>query len=364
MKQTPTDNGKPSGTRAKAAKKSLSVRHIKPEPEILSSDGTDKASVEGLSPVAERLLQTATDMQQSPDLYERAFLARQLIQCTFPHKDPGNQPIWSRTNGNLTLSIRPFYDEEAGEHKYPYGTRPRLFLYWLITEVTVKGSRRIYLGKTYAEFMRKLGLNSSNGGPRSDANQLRDQIIRLLRATISFKQSLNRDGKTGDAWLDMQIGPEAVLWWNFDQEEQTSLFESYIELSEKFFNAITDRPVPLDLRALKALRKSPLYLDLYSLICHKTFIAAKQDATETIPWEGLENQMGSEYKNPRSFRHKVKAAIKQIQLVYPKMKVDFSEDGMHIHPAPLAIPETDQRKTLQEESSSVRTGRRRRILGK
>lgn len=295
--------------------------------------------IEGLSPVAMRLLQAATDMKQSPDSYERAFLARQLIQCTFPHKDPGNIPIWSRTNGNLTLSIRPLYDEDKGAHRYPYGTIPRLFLYWMVTEAARTKKRRLYLGQTYPEFMRKLGLNPSNGGVRSDSTRLKDQIERMLRATISFKQTFRRDGKVGDAWLDMQIGPEAVLWWNFDKDAQNSLFESYIELSEKFFSAITSSPIPLDLRALRALRKSPLSLDLYSLIVHKTYSARKDHDTKTIPWEGLHRQMGAEYKELRNFKQKVIATVRKIRLVYPQMKVDLSETGMHIHPAPLAIPE-------------------------
>jgi hypothetical protein len=206
------------------------------------SAAAEGSQIEGLSPVAMRLLQAATDMKQSPDSYERAFLARQLIQCTFPHSDPGNIPIWSRTNGNLTLSIRPLYDEEKGAHKYPYGTIPRLFLYWMVTEAARTKRRRLYLGQTYPDFMRKLGLNPANGGVRSDSRRLKDQIERMLRATISFKQTFKKDGKTGDAWLDMQIGPEAVLWWNFDKDSQNSLFESYIELSEKFYSAITSSP--------------------------------------------------------------------------------------------------------------------------
>ncbi len=306
---------------------------------LMLHDRTEADTTEGLSPVAMRLLQAATDMKQSPDSYERAFLARQLIQCTFPHSDPGNIPIWSRTNGNLTLSIRPLYDEEEGAHKYPYGTIPRLFLYWMVTEAARTKKRKLYLGQTYPDFMRKLGLNPANGGVRSDSRRLKDQIERMLRATISFKQTFKKDGKTGDAWLDMQIGPEAVLWWNFDKDSQNSLFESYIELSEKFYSAITSSPIPLDLRALRALRKSPLSLDLYSLICHKTYSARKDNDTKTIPWEGLHRQMGAEYKELRNFKQKVVATVRKIRLVYPQMKVDLSEAGMHIHPAPLAIPE-------------------------
>ena len=303
-------------------------------------------TVQSLSPVALRLLDAASDMRESPDSYERAFLARQLIQCTFPHKDPGNLPIWSRTNGNLTLSIRPLYDEDKGAHKYPYGTIPRLFLYWMVTEAARTKKRRLYLGQTYPEFMRKLGLNPSNGGVRSDSRRLRDQIERMLRATISFKQTFRQDGRKGDAWLDMQIGPEAVLWWNFDKDSQDSLFESYIELSDKFFNAITSSPIPLDMRALRALRKSPLSLDLYSLICHKTYSASKDADTKTIPWDGLHRQMGAEYRELRNFKQKVMASIRKIRLVYPQMKVDLSETGMHIHPAPLAIPERPGRESL------------------
>jgi hypothetical protein len=336
-----------------SVKKTISGDPFQPGLLDLQADDTDAAEaidlvpprdteVQGLSPVALRLLQAASEMKESPDSYERAFLARQLIQCTFPHKDPGNLPIWSRTNGNLTLSIRPLYDEEKKEHKYPYGTIPRLFLYWMVTEATRTKSRRLYLGQTYPEFMRKLGLNPSNGGVRSDSRRLRDQIERMLRATISFKQTLRQDGRKASAWLDMQIGPEAVLWWNFDRESRDShesLFESYIELSEKFFNAITTSPIPLDLRALRALRKSPLSLDLYSLIVHKTYSAARNADTQTIPWDGLHRQMGAEYRELRNFKQKVMASIKKIRLVYPAMKVDFSEAGMHVHPAPLAIPE-------------------------
>lgn len=326
------------------------VRMVDESP-LISTQGADAAP--GLSPVALRLLQAASDMRESPDSYERAFLARQLIQCTFPHKDPGNVPIWSRTNGNLTLSIRPLYDEDKSAHKYPYGTIPRLFLYWMVTEAARTKQRRLYLGQTYPDFMRKLGLNPSNGGVRSDSRRLRDQIERMLRATISFKQTLRQDGRKGDAWLDMQIGPEAVLWWNFDGDAQNSLFESYIELSEKFFGAITSSPIPLDMRALRALRKSPLSLDLYSLICHKTYSANKDCDTKSIPWEGLHRQMGAEYKELRNFKQKVAASVRKIRLVYPQMKVDFSEAGIHVHPAPLAIPERPTKELLAPPSAEI-----------
>ena len=37
-----------------------------------------------------------------PDPQELAFLARELVQCTLPHSNPGQVPFWARTNGNMT----------------------------------------------------------------------------------------------------------------------------------------------------------------------------------------------------------------------------------------------------------------------
>jgi hypothetical protein len=46
----------------------------------------------------------------TPTDRDRAFMARQLVQVTLPHRDPGKVEAWQRTNGNLTLVIRPGWD--------------------------------------------------------------------------------------------------------------------------------------------------------------------------------------------------------------------------------------------------------------
>ena len=53
-----------------------------------------------------RLIETAVEVRQDPpDKDELAFMARELVQCTLPHSDPGQVPFWARKNGNFTLSI-------------------------------------------------------------------------------------------------------------------------------------------------------------------------------------------------------------------------------------------------------------------
>ena len=47
-------------------------------------------------------------LDPEPTDADRAFLARQLVQVTLPHANPGNVPIWRRRNGRLTLTLRPY----------------------------------------------------------------------------------------------------------------------------------------------------------------------------------------------------------------------------------------------------------------
>jgi hypothetical protein len=53
-----------------------------------------------------KLLDAAQAIRLDPDKVEAAFIARQLVQATLPHKNPGNIPLWKRMNGNLTLAIQ------------------------------------------------------------------------------------------------------------------------------------------------------------------------------------------------------------------------------------------------------------------
>jgi hypothetical protein len=274
-------------------------------------------------------------MRENPDAYERAYMARQLVQCTLPHSDPGNVPVWSRTNGDLTLAVRPYVDPKTRKALYPYGTIPRLLLFWMVTEATQTKSNRIELGNSLDEFIRAIGLNPrTGGGKRSDAKRLHSQMTRLFRAVISFEDRW----PGGISYVDMQIAPRGMLWWSPKKSGETTLMENWVELGEDFYKAITAAPVPVDLRALRALKRSPLALDLYALLAYRTWTVNRKRAAASIPWEGLHAQMGGEYTRLRDFKTKVIEALRRIRLVYPDVRVETTPEGLTIHPAKTPIP--------------------------
>jgi len=55
----------------------------------------------------------------------------------------------------------------------------------------------------------------------------------------------------------MPIARRTVYWWSSKQPAQSALWASYVELDQEFFEAITANPVPVDLRALRAIKRSP-----------------------------------------------------------------------------------------------------------
>ena len=283
---------------------------------------------------ADKLIDAAVDIRMSPEAVERSYMARQLVQCTLPHSDPGDVSVGARTNGHLTLAIRPYGDLKTRKPLYPYGSIPRLLLFWLVTEATQKKSRRIRLGNSLDSFMREIGLNPrTGGGKRGDAARLHSQMERLFRAIVTFEDKR----EWSKSYVDMQIAPRGTLWWDPARSQQDNLWESWVELGEDFYAAITAAPVPVDMRALRALKRSPLALDLYAWLAHTAFSANRKREPRIVPWEGLHGQMGAEYAELRQFRAKVLLALKKIQLVYPTLKLETTTSALIVHPSPTAI---------------------------
>ena len=77
----------------------------------------------------------------------------------------------------------------------------------------------------------------------------------------------------GEATVNSLIARRTELWWNPRRPDDCTLWDNKIELSQDFFNEIISHPVPLDMNILRALKRSPLGLDLYVWLngCVATF---------------------------------------------------------------------------------------------
>jgi hypothetical protein len=280
-----------------------------------------------------KIIQAATEIaQDSPSDADKAFLARQLVQTTLPHADPGDVPVWSRTNGNITLLIQQGYKANGEGIGHPYGTIPRLLMYWMTTEAVRTKSPRLVLGDSLAAFMDELGLDSRGGGARSDRVRLEQQMRRLFAARISFEGSIQQEDMGAEVVEYMPIARRTVFWWNQKDPGQKTLWESYVELDAEFFAAITANPVPVDLRALRAIKRSPLALDLYSLLTYQAFRSSKTGRPLFMTWRQLQTALGTNYKDHTDLKKAVKTALNKIEAVYPGLSMGTREGGLEVLP--------------------------------
>ena len=132
-------------------------------------------------------------------------------------------------------------------------------------------------------------------------------------------------------WHDsgFRIATETHLWWNPEHPSRIGTWNSHVILSAQFFKAITERPVPIDLRVLQALESS-LALDIYAWL---TYRASYLEKPCRISWQSLALQFGSHYRDVRDFRRKFLSAIEQALDVYPLARVRVVRGGLVLMPA-------------------------------
>ena len=182
---------------------------------------------------------------------ELGFMARIMALCSLPRSNPGDRKEYVRRNGPYTLAMIAGFNT-----KLPFGNLPRLLLAWVCTEAVRTQNRELHLGHSLSEFMRALGVYSTSGRGHI---RLRNQMRRLFQCHVQ----LVHEHEHGERFVSSAIADQGEFWWNERKPEERSLWESKIELGEKFFNEIILHPMPLDMNILKALKRSPLGLDLY-----------------------------------------------------------------------------------------------------
>ncbi len=198
--------------------------------------------------------------------------------------------------------------------------------------------------------MRAVGLNPDNGtGKKSDAYRLRQQMERLFASHMTFQATIENDHVQGTRRKDMSVTSESELWWDVKRPKQGALWQSWIELGEKFYEAITTEPVPFDLRALKMLRRSPLALDLYAWVCYRVFpIVRRNQPPQFVAWTMLMRQLGTGFKDVKDFKKKVKPALRKVRLAYPGLAIEMAKGGFTIHASRLAVPSKTPVQTAGE----------------
>jgi hypothetical protein len=258
-----------------------------------------------------------------------------LIQCSFPHADPGEAHSFTRRNGWLELTLGTTRPETG----LPYGVPARLLTIYCASEAVRSKSPEIFLGSSVHDFLRRLDVPITRGD-RGSLRVYAHQLLKLIHCTLTIDENIkDASGRTGLHIRQALFAEEARLWW--DDETRGVGQGSSLVLSSVLFHSILDRSAPLSTAAIKQLRKSPMDLDVYAWLVHRLFHLSKPS---TVTWQQLSEQFGHGYAHLRKFRRFFIDSLKRVQAVYPEAKLKVADGGVvllpskpHLAPTTVAI---------------------------
>ena len=262
---------------------------------------------------------------------DTGFMARLMMLCSLPRTNPGRQLQYKRVNGPYTLIMTA-----VGQTGLPFGNLSRLLLAWVCTEAVRTQSRELFLGPSLSGFMRQLDMAPIGGGSRGERTRLRDQMRRLFNAHIQ----LAYEDKQVSASVNSPVASRTGFWWNERRPDEQGLWDSQIELGEKFFHEILQHPVPLDLNILKALKRSSLGLDLYLWLTYRTFTLRHP---LRLSWARLYRQFGAEparandNRTVQDFRKGCLRELIKIKTAWPDLAYATAQGVLVLWPSKPAI---------------------------
>ena len=148
-------------------------------------------------------------------------------------------------------------------------------------------------------------------------------------------------GSVATGGSNLLLAEEFDLWWAPQKLPKAPFAQSSVTLSQKFFEQLVEAPVPLDLRAIKALKRSPLSLDLYAWATRRVSYLKRP---LRISWASFQLSFGAGYaETPQGksrFRGNAMEALHRVKAVYPQLKIEIQQDGVLLYPSLTHVPKS------------------------
>ncbi|EGB7423316.1 replication protein [Escherichia coli] len=280
-----------------------------------------------------KLLEVATDIATTPPSGEdMAFTHAVLCQVGLPRaKVEGRE--FMRQSGQAWVNVQAgWLDEGKGpvQQPIPYGVMPRLALAWVSTFAVRHGTREIPIGDSAADFLRlMLGADTASQGARYTTLRKQMHALAACRLQLGFR------GRT----FNGQPVEQFDAWVSNRDSQQKPLWPGVMTLSEHYFNELRDSAVPLDNRALHALKGSALALDVYAWLAHR--LHRIEGKGVVLHWKSLREQFAQEYKGKdpdKDFKKEFLPVLRKVQAVYPSANVKQVTGGLLLLGSPPPIP--------------------------
>lgn len=273
------------------------------------------------------------------------FLHTVMCQVGMPRRATEAR-TFERTSGHISIQLEAgklWNGSEWIQQPLPYGTTPRLVMVHVSSEAIRTRSRRVDVGDSMRQFLLKLGMGDG-GGPRGGYTAVRKQVEALAACRLTI--GMQDHGKV--VTVDAKPIRKFEAWLHRDGSQQT-LWPGVMELHPDFYETLANHAVPLDYRALSALRHSALGLDIYTWLAHRLCRINKPSGV-MLSWQNLREQFGQEYAESKDFKREFRDVLRQVTVVYPDARIEEVDGGVVLYESPPPIAKTSVSFSLPTNS--------------
>ncbi|SDB74442.1 replication protein RepA [Belnapia rosea] len=248
-------------------------------------------------------------------------------QCALPHKRlPPGQP-WEVASDRMRLVVEPgrrptTQDGPLEWTSVPFGSHSRLILLWFQQEALRTGSPEVELGRSYRDWMQRMGVPWGGNSGRS----VREQAELISRCRLTF----HLFGAGREGLVNQSIMEGALMIDSPGDERQGRLNLEAARLSHGFFEQLKKHPVPLEESAIRALANNSPAIDCYLWLAYRLHSLS---APKLVTWKALKAQHGVSFKHQHHFKARFPHILHLATAVYPAAKVDIIDEGVILKPS-------------------------------
>ena len=248
-----------------------------------------------------------------------------MMMCFLPQKRlPPGERAYATRHGRAALSIEAgslANPDNVGEIRrcaVPFGSRARMVVPYVNACAVRNRGPEVDMGRSLRTFLARLGL--SFDGRRGKA--VAEQVEAVAAASIVLGQwagdrAVTRAGR---------IAHQVTFWMARDAAERL-VWEPSMRLSDDYYAALAERPVPVHMGHLAKLARSPRRMDLYAWLAYRTArIPAGREVH--VPTESLRAVLAPDIAAPRLFRQRLGADLRAVAAVYRDFRVRLEGDRL------------------------------------
>lgn len=269
--------------------------------------------------ITEARLKSSFDIWQNKgDIEDAVFQHSVFCQSFLPYRDAGEElSLWEHQQGRVSINIQTIKQKHPLTGEFlnlglPFGTKARLILAYLNTQAVKTGNPVIDVETSLSAFIDAMGLSKKG----KNFTEVKNQLARIAASVITLNYLTDEQRMLN---IRFSLVKKYDLWFP-KEDNQRVLWTSHIELTNDYFSELVKHAIPLDIRALGALKNNAMAIDVYSWLAQRLHRIPK-GKPQFVAWQNLKDQFGQGYRRIYDFKSVFRDTLKLVWTQYPDMRL-------------------------------------------